>query len=305
MLRKSTLITAAIQLVALVAHAHVDLTTPCSRYQATPGCPPPPAGQVIDYNTNAPISSGGINHEPLCKHSVPYAQRTVYKAGESIPTGYGIGSAHGGGHCQWALSYDHEKTWVVIQTEIRTCLQGAVTGQTNVRVPVVIPKDAPSGNATFMWLWVNAIGVRELYSNCADIRIEGQDGGTVTGVEPLLANYNTTYGIIPEFPTAADPDSHELFNTRKPISITVGSSGGTATLRNSVFQQMVNFLGRSAKSTGEEYRQPLQFRSTYNVWVRAHLLNRHCNILEKSEMLQFVPEFLVKSSSNCSSIFIA
>jgi hypothetical protein len=183
---------------------------------------------VIDYNTNAPISSGGINHEPLCKHSVPYAQRTVYKAGESIPTGYGIGSAHGGGHCQWALSYDHEKTWVVIQTEIRTCLQGAVTGQTNVRVPVVIPKDAPSGNATFMWLWVNAIGVRELYSNCADIRIEGQDGGTVTGVEPLLANYNTTYGIIPEFPTAADPDSHELFNTRKPISITVGSSGGTA-----------------------------------------------------------------------------
>lgn len=229
MLRKSTLIIAAIQLVALVAHGHVDLTTPCARYQSAPGCPPPPAGQLIDYNTNAPISSGGINTEPLCKHSVPYAKRTAYKAGDSISTGYGIGSAHGGGHCQWALSYDGEKTWVVIQTEIRTCLQGATTGQLDVKIPVTIPKDAPSGNVTFMWLWVNAIGIRELYSNCADIRIEGRDGGSVTGVEPLLANYNSTYGIIPEFANPGDPDSHELFDTRKPITITIRSSGSTTT----------------------------------------------------------------------------
>jgi len=182
---------------------------------------------VYDYNTNAPISSNGINTQPLCKHSVPYTKRTVYKAGATISTGYGIGSAHGGGHCQWALSYDGEKTWVVIQTEIRTCLQGAVTGQSGFKIPVTIPKDAPSGDVTFMWLWVNAIGDRELYSNCADIRIEGSDGGSVTGVELLLANYNTTYAIIPEFPNPGDPDRHELYDTRKPITITVKGSGST------------------------------------------------------------------------------
>ncbi|KAF9126520.1 hypothetical protein BGW39_006567 [Mortierella sp. 14UC] len=227
MLRKTTLWIAIVQLLALVAHAHVDLTTPCARYQSAAGCPSPPAGQAIDYNINGPISSGGINTEPLCKHSVPYTTRTVYKAGDSIATGYNIGSAHGGGHCQWALSYDREKTWVVIQTEIRTCLQGATTGQTGVKIPVTIPKDAPSGDVTFMWLWVNAIGSRELYSNCGDIRIEGRNGGTLTGVEPLLANYNTTYGIIPEFPNPTDPDDHELFDARKPITITVNGAGTT------------------------------------------------------------------------------
>ncbi|KAF8947950.1 hypothetical protein BGZ47_007218 [Haplosporangium gracile] len=224
MLRKSILLISILQLAALIAHAHVDLTTPCARYSSALGCPSPPAGQSIDYNTNAPISSGGINTQPLCKHSVPYAKRTIYKAGESISTEYGIGSAHGGGHCQWALSYDREKTWVVIQTEIRICLQGAVTGQA-VKIPVTIPQDAPSGDVTFMWLWVNAIGVRELYSNCADIRVEGRDGGSVNGFEPLLANYNTTYGIIPEFPNPTDPDDHELFDARKPITITVKGSG--------------------------------------------------------------------------------
>ncbi|KAK3811585.1 MAG: hypothetical protein JOS17DRAFT_763030 [Linnemannia elongata] len=228
MLQRSVPLIAALQLLALVTYAHVDLTTPCARYSSAPGCPSPPPGQSIDYNTNAPISSGGINLQPLCKHSVPYAKRTVYKAGESISTGYGIGSAHGGGHCQWALSYDREKTWVVIQTEIRTCLQGAVTGQ-NVRIPVTIPIDAPSGEVTFMWAWINAVGVREYYSNCADIQVVGRDGGSISGVELLLSNYNTTYGIIPEFPNPTDPDGHELFDARKPITITVkGSGSGTA-----------------------------------------------------------------------------
>jgi hypothetical protein len=225
MLRKTTFWILAVQLLALAVRAHVDLTTPCARYQSAAGCPSPPSGQSIDYNVNGPISTNGINTEPLCKHSAPYTTRTVYKAGESIVTGYNIGSAHGGGHCQWALSYDREKTWVVIQTELRTCLQGATAGQTGVKIPVAIPKDAPSGDVTFMWLWVNAVGFRELYSNCADIRIEGRDGGTVTGVEPLLANYNTTYGIIPEFPNPTDPDHHELFDTRSPITITVKGTG--------------------------------------------------------------------------------
>ncbi|KAF9929599.1 hypothetical protein FBU30_001440 [Linnemannia zychae] len=225
MLRKVSLLIIVALLEALIAHAHVDLTTPCARYQAAAGCPPPPSGQTIDYNTAAPISSGGVNTQPLCKHSVPYTTRTVYKAGDAIQTGYGIGSAHGGGHCQWALSYDNEKTWVVIQTEIRTCLHGVVNGQTGVKVPVTIPKNAPSGNVTFMWLWVNAIGVRELYSNCADIRIEGTNGGTLTGVEPLLANFDNAHGMIPEFPNPTDPDGHELFDARKPVTITVDGSG--------------------------------------------------------------------------------
>ncbi|KAF9142852.1 hypothetical protein BGX30_002042 [Mortierella sp. GBA39] len=269
MLRKSALWIAALQLVALVAYAHVDLITPCPRYSSAPGCPPPPPGQSIDYNTNAPISSNGVNIQPLCKHSVPYAKRTVYKAGESISTGYGIDSSHGGGHCQWALSYDREKTWVVIQTEIRTCLQGTVAGQ-NVKIPVTIPTDAPSGEATFMWAWINAVGAREFYSNCADIQVDGMDGGSISGVELLLSNYNTTYGLIPEFPNPTDPDSHELFDARKPITISVkGSGSGTTSTPDPSPSSKPN---KNAAGRGRRRLQStLLFISTFFVFIPLYM----------------------------------
>ena len=99
-----------------------------------------------------------------------------------------MGASHGGGHCQWALSYDDGKTWVVIKTLIRECLRDAGA---DYSVPVQIPANAPSGKATFMWLWNNAVGNRELYSNCADIEIKGTSGGSISGVAPLIANYGT------------------------------------------------------------------------------------------------------------------
>ncbi|KAF9899244.1 hypothetical protein EC991_009227 [Linnemannia zychae] len=210
-------------------YAHTGLSTPCGRYQGAFGCPLPPPGQAIDFNINAPIGNSLKIDQPLCKTSIPYPfeSRTVYKAGETIQTAYSIGSWHGGGHCQWALSYDGEKTWVVIKTEIRTCLQVTLETKDSYRVPVKLPADAPSGNVTFMWLWINAIGQRELYSNCADIWIEGRNGGSVNGVEPLIANYGPLHPIFPEFPTDEFPDVHELFAARRRITIKVKGSEGS------------------------------------------------------------------------------
>ncbi|KAF9143017.1 hypothetical protein BG015_000574 [Linnemannia schmuckeri] len=224
------LTTLAVYLLALTTTttAHTGLAYPCGRYQGAVGCPAPPPGQVVDVDINAPIGTNlGINQQ-LCKTSIPYpfSSRTVYRAGDTIQTAYSIGSAHGGGHCQWALSYDGEKTWVVIKTMIRTCLQVTPETQANYRIPVQLSKDLPSGNVTFMWLWYNAIGQRELYSNCADIRVEGRDGGSVKGLEPLIANYGPGYpAFINEFPYATDPDGSELFATRSAVTIRVRGSG--------------------------------------------------------------------------------
>ena len=158
------------------------------------------------------------------QHTVPYTKRTVYKAGDTIHTAYSVGASHGGGHCQWALSYDNGKTWVVLKTLIRDCLKGVTSGQAYT-VPVQIPKDAPSGKVTFQWIWNNAIGNREMYSNCADIEIKGADGGSVSGVVPLFANYGTSSPLIPEFPNPSDDDKHELFDARKKITVHVAGSG--------------------------------------------------------------------------------
>ncbi|KAF9308563.1 hypothetical protein BG003_010935, partial [Podila horticola] len=86
-------------------------------------------------------------------------------------------------------------------------------------VPVQIPANAPSGKATFQWIWNNAIGNREMYSNCADIEIQGVNGGSISGVEPLYANYGPSSVYIPEFPGADMPDNHEAFAKRKAITI--------------------------------------------------------------------------------------
>ncbi|KAF9174497.1 hypothetical protein BGX21_002766 [Mortierella sp. AD011] len=223
-MKLSVVVAALASFAAMTAHAHVSLSSPCGRYQPGSGCPPPPAGQSVDYDIDSPIGTYESQDSPLCKHTIPYSHRTVYKAGETIHTEYSVDTSHFGGHCQYALSYDSGKTWVVIKTVIRDCLKGVPQGG-KYTVPVQIPKDAPSGKVTFMWLWNNAEGNRELYSNCADIEIKGKDGGKVKGVAPLIANYGHSSFYIPEFPGANDRDGHEEFAKRKPITITVKGSG--------------------------------------------------------------------------------
>ncbi|KAF9575999.1 hypothetical protein EC968_000559 [Mortierella alpina] len=220
MIMKTSLVAIALACFsAMTTEAHVGLRRPCGRYTSAAGCPAPPPGQSIDYDINSPIGTHDRINQPLCKHTVPYTTRTVYKAGETINTQYSVGASHGGGHCQWALSYDDGKTWVVIETLIRNCLKNAGA---DYSVPVTIPANAPSGKATFMWLWNNAIGNRELYSNCADIEIQGRAGGQITGVEPLIANYGPNSQYIGEFPGSQN-DGSQHFAKRKPI--TVGAGG--------------------------------------------------------------------------------
>ncbi|KAF9936495.1 hypothetical protein BGZ67_002264, partial [Mortierella alpina] len=196
--------------------AHIGFLRPCARGSPRAGCPPVSDGQEIDYDLNAPIGSYGIISRPFCRTTIPSATRPIYKAGQSIETTYAIGASHNGGHCQWALSYDDGATWVVIKTVIRSCFRGA---KSNASYTVPIPKGAPSGKAVFMWLWNNASGVRELYSNCADIEIQGQADGKLSGVVPLIANYGNNSLPIPEFPTEKQEDKHEEFDKRQEITI--------------------------------------------------------------------------------------
>ncbi|KAF9426307.1 hypothetical protein BGZ76_002820 [Entomortierella beljakovae] len=203
------------------AKAHVGLRRPCARGSSLAGCPAPSNGQYIDYDLNAPIGTSSSKNAPLCKQTKKSATRTIVKAGGSISTTYSIGAAHGGGHCQWAISFD-DKKWVVVKTIIRDCLKDT-SGEYTVSVP--IPKNAPSGKATLMWLWNNAIGNRELYSNCADIEIQGgSKGGQISGVEPLIANYGPGSLHIEEFGGSSQPDQAAAFSKRKSISINISLS---------------------------------------------------------------------------------
>lgn len=226
----SLLLASSSQLVS----AHVSLQSPCVRY--TPyctSCPPVPAGQSKDYSINAPIGTHDSISQPLCKYKTPYATPVAeWTAGTTVTVHFRPHAAvHGGGHCQFALSYDGGKTFVVIQDELRYCFTGGPTSSnqgTQLSYDIKLPQDLPSGDhVVFAWAWNNAIGNREFYMNCADISIKG-NGNSFSGKEMLVANYGPNSPFIPEFNGNYDTGI-ELYNNRKVITV----SGSGSVYQNS------------------------------------------------------------------------
>ncbi|KAG0252172.1 hypothetical protein DFQ27_008234, partial [Actinomortierella ambigua] len=52
-----------------------------------------------------------------------------------------------------------------------------------------------------------------LYSNCVDMQIQGTNGGTLTGKEPVIINYGTNSHRVGEFSGPNDKDGRELFTS--------------------------------------------------------------------------------------------
>ncbi|KAJ2891903.1 hypothetical protein IWW38_003428 [Coemansia aciculifera] len=192
--------TVAAALLATVS-AHMAMIEPCTRYTPhNPKCPALPAGASLDYNLKSPL---GVD-QALCKYTTPYATPVeTWTAGQSISVQFDSGgAAHGGGHCEFSLSYDGGKTFVVIHQELQYCFFGAPSGGNSASIlsyTFNLPANVPSSNnVVFSWTWVNAIGNREFYMNCADVAIVGGSASSFTGKQMTIANHNG-YPTIPEF----------------------------------------------------------------------------------------------------------
>ncbi|KAJ3081484.1 hypothetical protein HK102_002315 [Quaeritorhiza haematococci] len=139
------------------------------------------------------------------------------RAGQELPVTIEGGAPHGGGHCQFALSYDNGVTWVVLRTVLDDCLKPEAPNN-GLQWSVPIPSDAPNADeALFAWTWINRIGNREYYMNCVDVSISGgSNGGSLTGPRLLVAN-------LPGFVTV-DPkgtegqDGRALLDNRPTIN---------------------------------------------------------------------------------------
>ncbi|KAF9165429.1 hypothetical protein DFQ26_000174 [Actinomortierella ambigua] len=224
MLFKSTLIAAFVAFAAITAEAHVAVSSPCPRYGSYKGCPAPPPGQSIDYNIRAPIGTASQIGMPMCRHTKAVTKNIpTYKAGQTINVKFDIGAPHGGGHCQFALSYDGGKKWAVIKDVLGSCLRGNVNSAT-YSIPVKIPSNAPSGTVIFQWLWNNAVGNRELYSNCVDMKIKGRNGGELKGKELLIINYGPKSIKLAEFPNSNAGSQLFTSKARKSVTIRVPKS---------------------------------------------------------------------------------
>ncbi|KAE8863171.1 hypothetical protein PTNB73_06378 [Pyrenophora teres f. teres] len=148
------------------------------------------AHMIMEYPV--PYGKATLNSSPLAPGDYPCKQRTgVYdvtemnqwNAGETKTISF-IGSAvHGGGSCQFSLTTDPKPSessqWKVIQSVIGGCpsnVTGNITpanpdGHGAATFPVQMPKDIPDGQYTFAWTWLNKVGNREFYMNCAPVQV--------------------------------------------------------------------------------------------------------------------------------------
>ncbi|KAJ2182140.1 hypothetical protein EV176_000867 [Coemansia sp. RSA 451] len=188
-------------LVSSVA-AHMAMNEPCPRF--SPNCatqPQLPAGQSYNYNIKDPIAYDG----PVFMSDVPWPQPVAsWTAGQPVTVGFQAdGAAHGGGHCQFAISYDNGKTAAIVHKVMEHCFFNGPSNGNSAEVlkyTFTLPADVPaSSNAQFIWIWTNAVGNRELYTGIADITIANSGGSkSYTGKSAIYPNH-AGYDTIPEF----------------------------------------------------------------------------------------------------------
>ncbi|KAJ1663946.1 hypothetical protein EV178_004568 [Coemansia sp. RSA 1646] len=200
MLLKFSAIAAA--LVASVS-AHMTMTDPCPRFN--PWCVNKPttlpAGASWDYNIKNPIDPSS---PVLCKSNTPWPSPVAtWTAGQSVTVQFlQNNAAHGGGHAQFSVSYDGGKTFAVVYEVLKYFFFNGPSTSNSPEVlqyTFTLPKELPnSDSVVFAWSWVNAIGNREFYMNCADVAITGSSSSSYTGKKMVIADHDN-YPTIPAF----------------------------------------------------------------------------------------------------------
>ncbi|KAK2814083.1 hypothetical protein FQN50_000487 [Emmonsiellopsis sp. PD_5] len=167
---------AATLLSTSTVHAHMKIATP------VPFNP--------DALNNSPLAADGSDFP--CKFGGAYTApsgasvppENMMAIGEEQTLSF-IGSAvHGGGSCQLSLTTDKVPTknsvWKVIHS-----IEGGCPASVDGNLPedpygtgastfkFKIPSGIAPGDYTFAWTWLNRIGNREFYMNCAPITVTG------------------------------------------------------------------------------------------------------------------------------------
>lgn len=197
-----------------------------------------------------PVGFGNatLNNSPLAPSDFPCKQRpgvyditemNQWNAGETQVVSF-LGSAvHGGGSCQFSITTDAEPTeqsqWKVIQSVVGGCPANAeanLDGDENAlgaaKFPVTMPSDIPDGRYTFAWTWLNKLGNREFYMNCAPIQVGSGAGSasTASAASALAALPNMFVANLPA--TECQTKEREDFVYPEPGQSLIKGNNGAA-----------------------------------------------------------------------------
>ncbi|KAJ1862035.1 hypothetical protein LPJ73_000873 [Coemansia sp. RSA 2703] len=191
--------------------------------------------------------------QPLCKYTVPFPTPSAqWTAGQSVTVQFqNDGAAHGGGHCQFSMSYDSGNTFVMVHEELKYCFFGHDSTSNTAEIlsyTFNLPEDLPSSDtAVFAWTWIDAIsGGPEFYMNCADVAISGTST-SYTGKEIVIANYK-------DYPTIYMQGNHEYgleyYQNSKTITVTGnGKTSSSGAGSNAVKNNSVSLSSSTSTST--------------------------------------------------------
>lgn len=193
-----------------------------------------------------PFDNGPLAPEDFpCKKRSGYvvSEMTQWDAGTTQQVSFMGAAVHGGGSCQFSITTDPEPTeesqWKVIHSVIGGCpaatdanLPGNAESFVAGTFPVTMPSNIPDGRYTFAWSWVNKVGFREFYMECAPIQVGSGSGSAST------ASVASALSALPDMFVVNLPNTEckstegEDFNYPDPgQSVVVGSS---ANVRNTL-----------------------------------------------------------------------
>ncbi|KAL1593814.1 hypothetical protein SLS60_010546 [Paraconiothyrium brasiliense] len=227
---------------------------------------------------NSPVpfdwEDSGTQQSPLepadfpCKQpSGTYAVTTMntVAAGGSLEVQLKGGATHGGGSCQFSITTDTKPTkdsqWKVLHSQIHGCQGGASDANMsndkddlgNPKIPVKIPEGLPAGQYTFAWTWLNKLGNREFYMNCAPLTVTSGSSKRDTA----SADVSSILGQLPDMfvanlpPTECEVASGQDFVYPNPgDSVATGEGAAPGTAISGANCAAVTILGAGAGQLG-------------------------------------------------------
>ncbi|KAK3303708.1 uncharacterized protein B0T15DRAFT_560900 [Chaetomium strumarium] len=197
---RTTTLTAVLCALSGVARGHMVMNTPTPyNYHG--------ASKLVQVN---PL---GESFPFPCQGAFDVVSTTQITAGTTQLVNFTGGAQHGGGSCQFGLTYANppstdKSKFKTIYTLIGGCPVDAAgnlpvtgtdqdgradsvhcgndSGKECIRqFEIPIPKELPNGDATFVWSWFNEIGNREMYMNCAPVTITGGSGDDTSFLDGL------------------------------------------------------------------------------------------------------------------------
>lgn len=184
---------------------------------------PPPYGSP----DNSPLTADGSNF-PCKATSNTGATVTDMAIGAPQKLSFLGESVHGGGSCQVSLTTDtpatKSSTWMVIHSIEGGCpaknVAGNIGADNSASAPdpdtysFAIPEGIKPGAYTLAWTWFNKVGNREMYMNCASIKVTG--GSNKRDDIPL--NNETDFATIPDLAGRDTPSFPAMFVANIPVS---------------------------------------------------------------------------------------